>query len=252
MKPHPPREPRMNPQEEFKHDLTRTLRRLRADRLRVHIAPEAGLWRPCPRSYFHSTPEFFVQTGGATEFECPGGKFRAGTGDVCVMPSGVPHAETPRDTRTAYGILVCMYQRNRLFLHRGRADPARRIQGYGTMPVPGDKARDALRYMDDMRGRDRVPRAERRHYVNALIEVFLLTLLGEMARPAPAPAQGSPLIIETEKLVYAQLANPELGIAALARSLGCSPDHLSRRFHHERGMTLAAWIQNERVMAARA
>ncbi|MDR0901972.1 MAG: helix-turn-helix domain-containing protein [Opitutaceae bacterium] len=241
----------MSPQEEFKRDLTRVLRRLRADRLRVHIAPETGLWRPRPRSHFHPAPEFFVQTGGATEFECPGGKFRAGTGDVCVMPRGVPHAETPCDTRTAYGVLVCIYQRDRIFLHRGRADPARRIQGYGTMLVPGDRTRDALRYMDDMRGREHVPRAERRRYVNALVEVFLLTLLGELARPAPAPQGDSPLVVEVEKLVHTQLANPELGIAALAKNLGCSPDHLSRCFHHERGTTLASWIQNERVLAAR-
>jgi AraC-like DNA-binding protein len=250
MKSHPSPGPRLDPQEKFKQDLARVLRRLRAGRLRMHIAPEAGLWRPRPRSHFHPTPEFFVQTGGATEFECPGGKFRAGTGEVCVMPRGVPHAETPRDTRTAYGVLVCVHQRNGLFLLRGRADSARRIQSYGTLPVPGDRARDALRYMDDMRGREHVPRTERRHYINALLEAFLLTLLGELGRPVPAPAEGSPLVVEVEKLACAQLASPELSIAALAKSLGCSSDYLSRCFHHERGMALAAWIQSERVLAA--
>lgn len=240
-----------NPRFEFEQDLTRTLERLRGGKLRVHIAREIDLRRPRPRSHFHPTPEFFIQTGGATDFDCPGGSFRVRMGDVCVMPRGVPHAETPLDLRTPYGILVCMHRGDGMFLHRGRADPARRIQGYGTTLVPGTRVRDAMRYIDDMAAHESISPAERRRYVEALVEAFLLIVLGELRRPAVAVAEGSALVVEAEKLAHTHLADPALAVSVLAKGLGCTPDHLSRCFHRERGVTLNTWIRRERVLAAR-
>ncbi|AHF90966.1 AraC family transcriptional regulator [Opitutaceae bacterium TAV5] len=241
---------RPDPRAEFERDLSRTLERMHAGRLRVHVAPEIDLRRPRPGAHFHPTPEFFIQTGGGTDFVCPGGAFRVRTGDVCVMPRGVPHAETPRDLRTPYGILVCMHRSDGLYLHRGRADPARRIQGYGTTLVPGTRGRDALRYLDDIAARDNVPRSGQKRYTEALVEAFLLTVLGELQRPAQTAPAGSALVVETEKLAHTHLADPALSVAALAKGLGCTPDHLSRRFHRERGVTLNTWIRRERVRAA--
>jgi AraC-like DNA-binding protein/mannose-6-phosphate isomerase-like protein (cupin superfamily) len=240
-----------DPRTEFGRDLSRTLERLRAGRLRVYVAPEIGLRRPQPGAHFHSTPEFFIQTGGGTDFVCPGGAFRVRTGDVCVMPRGVPHAETPRDLRVPYGLLVCMHRSDGICLHRARADPARRIQGCGTALVPGTRGRDALRYLDDIAAREEgVPRAEQKRYTEALVEAFLLTVLGELQRPAQTAPAGSALVVETEKLAHTHLADPALSVATLAKGLGCTPDHLSRRFHRERGVALNTWIRRERVRAA--
>ncbi len=241
-----------DPRAEFERDLVRALQRLREGRLRVQIPRSAELHRRRPRAHFHATPELFIQTGGATEFECPADRFQLRADDVCVIPRGVPHAETPVDGRRPYGVLVCMQARDGMYLHRGRADPARRIQGYGTFPLAGARLRQAFHYLDEAAARETVPREHRRRYVQALVEAFLLTALSELRTSAtPATVEGSPLVVEAEKIVRTHLAKSELSVAQIARGLGCSADHLSRRFHAERGLTLGAWIVRERVALAR-
>jgi len=167
------------------------------------------------------------------------------------MPRGVPHAETPQDLKTPYGIIVCMQARNGMYLHRARADAERKIMGYGSMLVHGTRMRAAGGYLDEIARHETVPKNQRARYVSALVETFLLTLLSELQQPAPPDPAGSALVIETEKMVHTLLADSGLTIARLAAGLGCSTDHLSRRFHKERGITLNAWIARERIRYAR-
>ncbi len=240
----------MSAQEEFARDLRRTLALLRAGRLKIHIPPQRDLYRRKPEAKFHATPELFIQTGGATDFDCAGHSFRLATGQVCVMPRGLPHAETPIDRRTRYGILVCMAARDGFFLHRGKADPARRILGYGTHLVVSP--RSPLRYIDDIAEHETIPRGDRPAYVRTLLETFLIKTLAELADPGSAHAgQSSPLVTQTQNYVRTHLADIDLSIAGVAKALGCSPDHLSRQFHRETGLNPSVWIARERITLAR-
>lgn len=238
------------PHASFQRDIMNTLKRLRQGQLKVHIPHEQDLHRRKPGSQFHGTPELFIQTGGATDFVCPGDSFRVGTGEMCVMPRGVPHAETPQDLDTPYGVLVCMYDRNGFFLHRGRTDPAHRIQGYGTVHIRGP--RDFFSYLDDVTKHGYNSSKHRKTYIRSLLEAFLLTILMELDRPLEAsPSSGSPLIIETEKYVRTHLGSEKLTVADMAAALGRTADHLSRQFHRERGISLSTWIAQERIALAK-
>ena len=235
----------------YEHDLEATLTRLRAGRMRVRVPQAVGLHRRRPRSHFHPTPELFVQTGGATEFECPGDRFTLGTGELALIPRGVPHAETPIDRRTPYGVLVCLHSRDGFVLHRGRATLERGIQGWGTERLASPRGREAFRYLDEVVEAGKVPAAHRGRFVAGLIEVFLVTLLSELHRPVVVSDAHSPHVREAEKLARTMLATPELSVEGLASSVGCATDTLSRQFHRERGVTLTTWIAKERVMLAK-
>lgn len=235
----------------YERDLEAALVRLRDGRAKVRVPRSVELHRRKPRSHFHPTPELFVQTGGATEFECPGGRFALGTGDLAVIPRGVPHAETPIDRRTPYGVLVCLHSREGYALHRGRATPERAIQGWGTERLASVRGRDAFRYLDDVAEADKVPAAHRARFVAGLVDAFLVTLLGELHRPAVESDARSPQVREAEKLARTMLAEPELSVEGLAASVGCAADTLSRQFHRERGVTLTTWIAKERVALAK-
>jgi len=237
--------------ESYERELEAALARLRAGRARVHVPRPVELHRRRPRSHFHPTPELFVQTGGATAFECPGGRFTLGTGELAVMPRGVPHAETPIDRRTPYGILVCMHARDGFTLHRARAAEGRAIQGWGTERLASARGREAFRYLDDVAEADKVPARHRRRFVGGLVDAFLVTLLGELHRPAVVSDARSPQVREAEKLARTMLADPELSVGRLAASAGCATDTLSRQFHRERGVTLTTWIARERVSLAK-
>lgn len=230
-------------------DIERTLAGLRAGRLRVRIPRQVGLFRKIPRAFFHATPEVFIQTGGATDFECPGESFRLRTWEVCVMPAGVPHIETPIDRKTPYGILVCMSARDGLLFHRAEASPRREITAVSAEHLTTARGRGAFRYLEEMTAP--VPEKHRREYLHSLLEAFFITTLGELSRPSATADTRSPLVAEAEKLARALLAAPELSVAQLARALGCSADYLSRRFQGEKGQTLTRWIARERVAMAR-
>lgn len=230
-------------------DLEHTLATLRAGRLRVRIPPRTGLFRRIPRAFFHATPEIFIQTGGATDFECPGEIFRLRAGEVCVMPAGVPHIETPIDLKTPYGILVLMQVRDGLVIHRAAASPRREITAIAAEHLTSPRGRDAFRYLEDLSAP--VPAPHRRAYLSHLLGVFFITVVAEWQRPATTRETRSPLVAEAEKLARALLADPDLSVARLAAALGCSADHLSRCFHREMGQNLAGWITGERVSMAR-
>lgn len=230
-------------------DIERTLASLRAGRLRVRIPRQVGLFRKIPKAFFHATPEVFIQTGGATDFECPGDTFRLRTWEVCVMPAGVPHGETPIDLKTPYGILVCMQARDGLLIHRAEASARREIIAVSAEHLVTPRGRGAFRHLEEMTFP--VPEKHRRDYINSLLEVFFITALGELNRPSAAGDTRSPLVAEAEKLARALLAGPDLSVVRLAEALGCSADYLSRRFRQEKGQTLTGWIARERVAAAR-
>ena len=232
-------------------DLERVLASLRAGSLKIRIPQQVGLFQRRPRSFFHATPELFIQTGGGTDFECPGDSFRLRSGEVCVMPSGVPHAETPRDLRTPYGVLVCMHARDGFIIQRAASPAEREIVAVATEHLSSPRGRAGFRYLDELSSESIVPDGYRRAFEQSLLEAFLITLLGELNRPSAADASRSPLVAEAEKLARTLLPDPELSVARLARALGCSADYLSRRFHEERGITLTAWITRERMDIAK-
>ena len=232
-------------------DLERVLGSLRAGRLKIRLPQQVGLFQRRPRSFFHATPELFIQTGGGTDFECPGDSFRLRSGEVCVMPSGVPHAETPRDLRTPYGVLVCMHARDGFIIQRAASTAESEIVAVATEHLSSPRGRAGFRYLDELSSGAMVPDGYRRAFEQSLLEAFLITLLGELNRPSAADASRSPLVAEAEKLARTLLPDPELSVARLARALGCSADYLSRRFHEERGITLTAWITRERMDIAK-
>ncbi len=230
-------------------DIERVLATLRRDRLRIRIPRTNDLFRRRPRSFFHPYPELFIQTGGGTDFECPAESFRLLAGEVCVMPTGVPHAETPVDLKTPYGIIVFMRARDGFFIHRAFASPSRMIQASQAEHLVSARGRSAFRYLEEITAS--VAEKHRRGFRQSLLEVFLVTILSELHRPSGGIASQSPLVAEAEKLARTLLGNSDLSVVSIASTLRCSANYLSRRFHEERGMTLGAWITRERLEMAR-
>ena len=138
-------------------DLERALSSLRTGQLKIRIAKQTGLFQRKRGCFFHATPELFIQTGGATDFECPSEIFRLRSREVCVMPSGVPHAETPVDLRTPYGVLVCMHARDGFIIQRAAATRQHEIIAVSTEHLSSPRGRGGFRYLDEMPSGSMVP-----------------------------------------------------------------------------------------------
>lgn len=234
----------------FKSGLEEAHRRLHDRCLKIHIPRMVGLHRRRMGARFHSTPEFFLQTGGATDFDCAGGKFRLRKNEVCIMPAGVAHAETPIDLRTPYGVLVAMQDSDACMLLRGSANASRQIESYGMMRFAG--LGYAFQFLDHAARHLSIHPMLRNNFVEGLIDSFLAAILTGILQPGAGHThEHSLLVSEAMKLVRVELSKPDTSVSSIARKLGCSPDYLSRRFNAEHGMTLNVWIARERTQLAR-
>mgnify|MGYP000162054862 CR=1 FL=1 len=235
--------------EDFSQLIRLHLKRLRAGRVRVHLPERCQLHTRQENAFFHPEPEFFIQTGGATDFVCPGASFRLNNGDMCVIPRGLPHAETPIDLKRPYRVLVV----GQSFILEGRADPQRRILSEPSLLWEKRvRAFEWMRYLDDLAEHHSLPEADRVDFVRSLVDAFLLGVLYELGR---APDAGRviepPLVVEARKYVRIHLNETSLSVREIADALACTPDHLSRQFHQVVGLKLMAWIAQERIALAK-
>lgn len=236
----------------YDRDIRRALRRIRSGKCEIRIPQRRELHRKRPMSHFHAYPELFIQTGGATDFDCAGETFRLHEGDICVMPRGVPHGETPHDEASPYSIIVCMTSREFINFRRARSIVPRQINGFDILHLPSSRGHGIFRYLDDIADLEAITEKDRRPYLRALLEAFLLSLCSELSQPAqPATVPGSPLVIKAERFALMHLGESALTVGAIAHSLNCTADHLSRIFHREHGLTLSTWLARERVAQAR-
>ncbi len=233
----------------FASQLRHHLKRLRAGKVLVHLPKRSDLYTRRPNALFHAQPEFFIQTGGATDFVCPGSSFRLKTGQMCVIPRGLPHAETPIDLKSPYRVLVV----GDSFMLEGCADEDRRILSQPWVYFEKQKRLlDLMRYLDDAAEHSMLPQSDQRGFVQSLLEAFMLGTLHELARkPDAMVPELPPLVMEAKKYVRIHLNESSLTVREIAGALGCTPDHLSRLFRQVEGMTLMSWISRERIELAK-
>ncbi|MEI6034998.1 MAG: AraC family transcriptional regulator [Verrucomicrobiae bacterium] len=231
-------------------ELSRALARVASGRARVVVPGVSGLHRRRPGSHFHPTPEFFYQAGGGSDFECPSGSFRLRAGDICIMPAGVPHAESPLDLRTRYRLVVLLRDEGGFLALRGEADSSRRIHsrdmaGYSQ----GGEAFQCLELAALAPG---IEPPLRKAYVGGLVTAFLTTILTEMRSPTSRLEKPQHLAVrEVEKIVRVEISQARLSVKGIASRLGISADHLTRLFQDAHGMSLGVWIAKERIQLAR-
>ncbi len=231
---------------QFSNELERLRKRIAKGGGRLFVPEPIGLHTRRHASHFHTTPEFFLQTGGATDFECPSGSFRLRTGDVCVIPAGVPHAETPIDLRTPYGVIVVTNHASGCMLLRGWADESRRIQSGDFLASPLQTK--AFRFLEEASNQHLLTKGFQRGFSTGLVTAFLVSVLsGLNTDAAQQESTSTPLVAEVEKIIRVEISRSDLSVATLAARVGCSADHLTRRFRAERGVALNAWITRERI-----
>ncbi|MDQ8193190.1 helix-turn-helix transcriptional regulator [Coraliomargarita sp. SDUM461004] len=166
-----------------------------------------------------------------------------------MIPRGLPHAETPIDLETAYGVLVV----GQTFILEGSADSARRILSHpSVLWEKCARSIEWMRYLDDLAEHRSLPERDRSQFIRVLLDAFLIGVLHELGRQSNGVQDlEPPLVIEARKYVRIHLHESNLSVREIASALACTPDHLSRKFHQTVGMKLMAWIAQERISLAK-
>lgn len=237
----------------YLREIASALNNLRSKKCQIHVPRRKDLYAKIPNALFHHEPEVFIQTGGATEFSCPGANFTLQTGDICVMPRGLPHAEIPIDQADPYGVTVIGITMGDSFFIRGRSLKPGQIDSYDMLVINNQIGSTIGRYLDDISDAETLIESERRPLVSALLEAFMIRSCAALKMPMRQEALLRPrLILQAEHFSRINLGDPKLSVKRIAQALHCTPDHLSRQFHRTRQITLVQWITSERIRLAKS
>jgi len=189
--------------ENFAQQTRHHLERLRAGSVRIHLPECCELHTRQKNATFHAAPELFIQTGGATDFVCPGKSFRLKAGEMCVIPRGLPHAETPIDLKTAYRVLVF----GKSFVLEGYANENRGILSHPFVFFEENlESFDLMRYLDDVSEYSTLPKSDQDAFIESLLEAFLLWRLHQLRRKSDMVKDlQSPLVVEARKYIRIHL-----------------------------------------------
>ncbi len=238
------------------HDASKPIRQaLRAHRDRlasgassIVVAPERSLFEGGGSMPCHGHPELFLQLGGSCLFQFPDGELELQTGDLCIMPIGVPHGETVRDGETPFQMLVLMYMETSLHCVLARGEEGGTPQGDAGLtcdPLDLPQVLALLRCCQDfIEGEPRYAH----HVMSALLAITDEAL--RHPRKVRGTSGWSTLVRRCDRKIEARFADPSCNVATLAAELGCTPNYLSAKFRRETGHRLTTHLNTIRMQRA--
>lgn len=219
--------------------------------LRVRIPKEAKPIQNLRGMHYHYRPEIFLQIQGHTEFRFPRERFDVLPGELCIVPAGVPHAESVgSDGGRPFRNLVAGFYNNTISLHFAyEASPQHPdIESIEFFDAPNLEVflmlTNNLAHAHGMQAPAR----------DAVLKGMLLALLG-LLRNIVETGTGNlnedvGKVFQAKCIVREQFSNPDLRVQDIAASLGCSADYLSHLFHTETKERLTHYIQRIRIEGA--
>lgn len=225
-------------------------RRLREKQAGIHVARRRGLRRNLPEMHFHENSELFLQVDGRRDFECPQEQFSLPGGSIAVIPPGVPHAERGYPLKgDAFRGVVLFNSGRGMALHldmvRARGGKPCIAHYLHLSRVECERIRRLLEDVAEVGPED----------VRVLLTDALLGLVEEAIRQ---PRQESAhqdsagwLVGRVQATIHAYLGDSGLSVGSLAADAGCTPDHLSRCFRRECGVSVQGYLRRERLNLAK-
>jgi len=243
----------MTPQSrvEMKVVFDQLIREASRDRLNLRVPRDSKPVQNRRDMHYHYRPEIFFQLQGWTDFAFPKSTFRLAPNEVCVIPAGVPHAETvyPEPERP-FRNLVAGFYNNTLSLHFAHEARPKRpdIDAIEFFDAPNlDVFITLANTLSQVHG---APSAAKETVIKGLL-LALLGLLRNIVETGTGQLNSDiGKVFQAKCLVREQFANPDLSVHHIADGLGCSADYLSHLFHVETKERLTHYIQRIRVEAA--
>lgn len=213
----------------------------------VHILPVVRPFRTDPIPHLHPHVEVFLQVSGAGEMELVDGRQRFCAGDMVLVPRGVAHQEHPDSQGGPFWNFVLTYQDDSFGFHLAGGTAVRGTRIRRRCGVPTPAAARLSRYLHEAVAAVGDGRTADHPLVQALVLAHLALLADVLDAQTSESASADPLVAHARVLIAQYLSDPRLSVAWLARRLGCSGDHLSRRFHAQTGTPPVRAITRQRL-----
>ena len=227
------------------------IRRADHGRLPLRVPHEVKQVQNRRGMHYHYRPEIFLGLQGWTDFIFPSGGFRVGPGDLCLIPAGVPHAETvaAEDGKPFRNLVVGFYN-NTVSIHFAHEARPKKpdIEVIEFFDAPN---LDVLLTLANALVHAHAMHAAAREAVLKGVVLSLLGLFRNLVETGTGHLNSDiGKVFQAKCLVREQFANPELSVIHIAEQLGCSADYLSHLFHVETRERLTHYIQRIRIEGA--
>jgi AraC-like DNA-binding protein len=249
---------RFNPRPKKKRDLAslcervlrETLRKVDAGQDRLHIPALRDHVMEHPGLHFHFNPDLVIGLRGASRFEFIQERFDVETGEIAIIPGGIPHREVVQPRPESFENLVISVYNETVSAQLQEADGEGNAVIIATEYFDAAKYQQLAQYLEEIAEINNNADPEFELGIKGLLLIYLTTLEAAIRRVRFAPAVEKLKISQTKRLVQMHLGDSHLGVGFLAPQLHCSGDYLSNLFHRETGQRLATYINLERVRAA--
>ena len=232
--------------------LARRIATAEAKRSALKVPPPRGLRLRLPRKPFHSTPELFFQEAGETRFSLPTETLTIGPSEAALIPAGMPHGESW--TGPFFLNVIVMFQAESFSVHLGYLKGGKGPLRCGPIDRFASPHRFALvRYLEDISHETGAGKAAERFRYGLYIALLSRLLEGVEADLSPQSSTGPEDLLWTrcQEMIAVYFTKMDFSVTWMARELGCSPDHLSRRFRARTGRRLIEAVHHRRIDHAR-
>ena len=235
--------------DEFHEAVDGFLRRIETGEFRFLLPDDRGLWENRPGYLYHLETELFLQTGGGCEFRLPYRAFDLRSGDILLIPPGMPHKEkacSKNGCPFRNFVLTTSLREATFHMAAGASEPS----------VPWVARRIVLRNADFYFHlnqtlavlRSGEPESAGGGLRGHLLAALLLQLRRELdilPEKSPEPEPHPRLSLKTrlaKKYIDANFPSRFPDVPEIARAANCSPNYLSGLFRRETGMTIKEYV----------
>lgn len=213
------------------------------------VVPARQPWPAGPGwTHCHAMPELFFQLRGANHFQLPRSEIESPSGTLALMPRFTAHKETRILEKRHYAHVCMSFADASLGCHFSAYPPLEDGRKFIHVALRRHASRGPfiLQTLDELSTRPGHVAGDR------IVQSLVITLLAHIREciEEPPVADRHPLVTACQSEILRRLQDPALGIAQLADSLRCHPDHLSRLYHRECGIHLRDYIIRQRILLA--
>ena len=228
------------------------IQRAAQGQLVIQPIPPAPIGMPRGAGHFHMGAELFLQIGGETAFRFPHARLDLQETQALVMPPKLLHDERVQDGADADFSNIVIYADSQVVTcHLAYQESPRKP---GILHLEQCRDVEAARIQNWLADAATPPAVDPSATWVFQQRALVLTALTSVRRLLDAPTSANlrepPLLAKLRVLVQNRLGDPELTVASLAQSLGCSADYLSHLYSSQTGEHLRGTIQKQRLARA--
>lgn len=236
---------------EMRQVFDEAIREAERGQLRLRVPREVKPAQKFKGMHYHYRPEIFLQLAGTTDFRFPRENFTLGSGELCVIPAGVPHGEIVHpELSHPFRNLVAGFYNNTLSLHfayeaRPQHPDIETIEFFDAPNL------DVFLTLANSISHTFSMQAPARDAVLKGLVIALLGLFRNIVETGSGQLNHDiGKVFQAKCLVREQYADPALSVQSIAGMLGCSADYLSHLYHTETKERLTHYIQRIRIAGA--